>query len=269
IVLQGIELLDVKNQLLLQYLTHIVYLLLLKNSGRSIEGDEAIGRLVELRVIMERIRPIEQKLKYQIDKLIKIAITGIGNENDPSHFKANPANMISKSSENDCDEADKSGERNLKSKEKKSGVYVPPKLAAVHYDGDITQAERKNRLLERARKHALNSSVMQELKEEYLDTPTEIINTNSFKQKQNKQEKYRQEYEENYFTRLPVTKEDRKRAKRLSTLGSLGSEITKFEDISALDGNLTLKTSKKRKLKGKSLRIKKGTHFLCNSIELT
>jgi U3 small nucleolar ribonucleoprotein protein LCP5 len=48
-------------------------------------------------------------------------------------------------------------------------------------------------MLERARKYALNSSVMQELKEEYLDTPTEITNTNSFKQRVNKYQKHRQE----------------------------------------------------------------------------
>ena len=68
-------------------------------------------------------------------------------------------------------------------------------------------------------------------------------------------------YEENYFTRLPITKEDRKRVERLSTVGTLGDEITRFEDISALEGNVSmLKSSKKRKSKGKSQGKKKGLY---------
>ena len=36
-----------------------------------------------------------------------------------------------------------------------SGVYVPPKLSAVHYDGEDTKAERNRKQLERAKKRAL------------------------------------------------------------------------------------------------------------------
>lgn len=53
-------------------------------------------RLVEIRTILERMRPVEHKLKYQIEKLLKFATTGKFAENDPLQFKANPANLISK-----------------------------------------------------------------------------------------------------------------------------------------------------------------------------
>lgn len=42
---------------------------------------------------LDKIRPIDQKLKYQVEKLVKIAIKGARNENDPCRFKANPGNM--------------------------------------------------------------------------------------------------------------------------------------------------------------------------------
>lgn len=47
--------------------------------------------------VLERIRPIDQKLRYQIDKLIKAANTGqaIG-RNDPLQFKPNPDALVSK-----------------------------------------------------------------------------------------------------------------------------------------------------------------------------
>jgi hypothetical protein len=33
-------------------------------------------QLVKLRVYMEKMKPIDQKLKYQIDKLVRLAVTG-------------------------------------------------------------------------------------------------------------------------------------------------------------------------------------------------
>lgn len=257
----GLSFLDMKNQLLLFYLINLCQIIILKASGKSIEGNSAVERLVELRVTLDKIRPIDQKLKYQIEKLVKIAIKGSRNENDPCRFKANPGNMTALGDDGDSEVSDdlEDGE---KPENKKIDKYVPPKLAAVHYDGEDTYEIKKQKLIDRARKHALRSSVMQELKEQYLDTPVEIVQTNSLKQKEDKYQKHKKEYEENYLTRLPVTKEELKRKKRISTIGILGDEITRFEDTSILhrerDFTSEKKKSKKRKLgKGKKLKNKK------------
>ena len=53
-------------------------------------------RLVEIRTLLERMRPVEHKLKYQIEKLLKIATTGKFETTDPLQFKANPNNLINK-----------------------------------------------------------------------------------------------------------------------------------------------------------------------------
>ena len=95
---------------------------------------------------MEKIRPLNEKLKYQIDKLLKIAKSGhSGGKNDPLRFKPKPENLVSKvllyannfiNIFNDHDATycwyvfkleDTTEE------EKKTSVYVPPKLAAMHY----------------------------------------------------------------------------------------------------------------------------------------
>ena len=51
-------------------------LMLHKSSGKSIADIESRNRMIEIRIVLEKIRPLDHKLKYQIDKLIKTAITG-------------------------------------------------------------------------------------------------------------------------------------------------------------------------------------------------
>ncbi|QVM05885.1 hypothetical protein D8B26_000592 [Coccidioides posadasii str. Silveira] len=83
----GISLLDTKNEILLSYLQNLVFLLLLQvrqvsapqpapgTTRRNVVGsqpDEVIKKLTELRVYLERgTKPLEGKLKYQIDKVLK------------------------------------------------------------------------------------------------------------------------------------------------------------------------------------------------------
>uniref|UniRef100_A0A0A9XEF2 Neuroguidin-B n=1 Tax=Lygus hesperus TaxID=30085 RepID=A0A0A9XEF2_LYGHE len=242
----GISLLTIKEKLLVFYMQYLAEFMKIKVCGQKVEGSVVIERLAEIRVYLERIHPIEKKLKYQIEKMLKAATVGSTDKNDPSRFRANPASMSLETNE-DEEADDDSGDDESK---KKPGIYVPPKLSAVHYDGDESRAERRRKIIERARKRALQSSVMQELKEEYLDTPVEVKSTNSLKQMEDKYQKRKREFEEEYFTRLPVTKGEIKRAKRISTIGTLGDEVTRFEDTSILHGDMS-SVSKKNKTKKK------------------
>ncbi|KAE8633498.1 hypothetical protein XENTR_v10001895 [Xenopus tropicalis] len=173
---KGLSFLELKDQLLLFYLQDLTHLMLEKTNGKSIKGNPGILRLVELRTVLEKMRPIDQKLKYQIDKLVRASVTGSLGENDPLRFKPNPQNLISKLSEADEGESD-SGEDcaesgNAKKPQSKVKKYIPPRLAPVHYDD--TEAEREHRIIERAKKLALSSSTIRELKEQYSDAPEEI-----------------------------------------------------------------------------------------------
>ncbi len=81
----GISLLDVKNELLLSYLQNLVFLILLKirNASPTATGnaeagdslnDEVVKKLVQLRLYLEKgVRPLEGRLKYQIDKVVRAA----------------------------------------------------------------------------------------------------------------------------------------------------------------------------------------------------
>ncbi|KAK2749395.1 hypothetical protein FQN57_006327 [Myotisia sp. PD_48] len=99
----GISLLDSKSEILLAYLQNLVFLLLLQVrqlSATSLPPDlkaeavaenkthqaSVIKKLTELRVFLERgVRPLEGRLKYQIDKVLKAA-----DDADRAQQHANP-----------------------------------------------------------------------------------------------------------------------------------------------------------------------------------
>ncbi|GAA5990721.1 hypothetical protein JCM10908_003206 [Rhodotorula pacifica] len=133
----GISLLSLKNHLLLSYLQHLVALFSLKLSSRSLTGSEeasgVVTHLVKLRVVLEKIAPLEQKLKYQIEKLVRKADQfddqGAQNEedvlNDPLAFRPNPSNLVLDRTVSEGEDEEEAEER--------AGIYRPPRLAAMPY----------------------------------------------------------------------------------------------------------------------------------------
>ena len=84
----GISLLDIKSEILLSYLQNLVFLIIFqlrnvsakqipKEKSQSTDNsleDDIRKKLIELRVFLERgVRPLEGRLKYQVDKVIKAA----------------------------------------------------------------------------------------------------------------------------------------------------------------------------------------------------
>ncbi|KOB75779.1 Neuroguidin-A [Operophtera brumata] len=239
---KGLSFLEMKYQMLLSYLINLTFIVLRKCSGEKIESDPSIDRLIEIRTVLEKIRPIDSKLKYQIDKLVKTAVVGATSEDDPQSYHANPDNLVSKIDESDeSSDASEDGQ-DKKDKANKSNVYVPPKLAAVHFDEANSRIDNDKKNKEKSRKQFLNSSVMRELREEYSEAPLELTTGNHVKHSISKHEQEKTEYEESYLTRLPVTKAEKNRSRKLTTVGMLGDEIT---------GSSSKQTSRKHKLKSK------------------
>jgi len=81
----GVSLLDVKNELLLSYLQNLVFLILIKirnakngdsdsNETSTEITDDIVKKLVELRLYLDKgVRPLEERLRFQIDKIIRTA----------------------------------------------------------------------------------------------------------------------------------------------------------------------------------------------------
>lgn len=70
---KGLSYLESKNQLLLMYLTNIVFYLLLKAEGKSVKDHPVIAQLVYVRALLDKLRPLDAKLQWQITKLLKAA----------------------------------------------------------------------------------------------------------------------------------------------------------------------------------------------------
>eukprot|EP00064_Thunnus_orientalis_P021605 superscaffoldBa00006657_g21771 len=236
----GLSFLDLRYHLLLFYLQDLTHLISIKTEGGKIKDSEALNRVVTIRTVLEKMRPLDHKLKYQIDKLVRTAVTGSLAENDPLQLRPNPENLISKLNESEESE----GEAENKAASEKRAAhssgrkYVPPKIAAVHYDGDMTEADKKKALVERQRRAALRSSVIQELRQQYSDAPEEIRDRQDFQtERDSREELHRKNYEESMMVRLNMPKRQKNSKKRgmMSMSGQL-SGITHFSDITALTG---------------------------------
>ncbi|ENN75239.1 hypothetical protein YQE_08248, partial [Dendroctonus ponderosae] len=246
---QGLSFLEVKYNMLLSYLINLTYVVLRKCSGEPIEGHPCIDRLIEIRTVMEKMRPIDHKLKYQIDKLVKNAVTGTSSD-DPSTFKANPLNLATQEGYENSDSESSDESENGKTEKTKTGIYVPPKLSAVHYTETDSAQKKAKRLQEKNRK-MMSSSIMHDIMDEYLDTPTEVSHEGSMNRAAiSKEQKEREEYEEEYFTRLPLSKAEAKKSH--STIGTLGDELTNFSA-----GGSRKRKQKAYKSKGKNVKRKR------------
>ena len=76
---------------------------------------------------------------------------------DPLRFKPNPSNLVSK-----VEESESSDEERRSSNPK---LYMPPKVVSTPYDENPGKREKKNRK---------QTALIEELKEEILDMPSEV-----------------------------------------------------------------------------------------------
>jgi U3 small nucleolar ribonucleoprotein protein LCP5 len=253
----GLSFLELRNLLMLNYLKDLVSVAEVKSQGQSLQQDEckeAILRIVEMRTSLEKMRPIHFKLKYRIEKLVRAANTKSVDPADPINLRPNLQALDLEDETEAPENADKKQAGDELSKNKK---YVVPKVSAVPYDDETGDAKRCKEL-ERAKKRALSSNLMKELRSEFDDAPEEISEMTVGRKRMLKEVKERIRYEEDNFTRLNVQKEKRRKEESLLTIGDLGSTITKFDDVSALDQTVDDMRSDFRKKKRMSLKKNSG-----------
>lgn len=241
---KGISFLSLKNMLLIEYLTNLMQLTYLKTDGQKINGNPCVTRLAEIRTVLEKTKSIELKLKYQIDKLLKIASNTSTNEHDPLSFKANLDNFNDSDADEDkegSDDEDDDKEQKDAMDSKSDAIYRPPKLVPMYNDIDETPEDRVKKQIEKIKKKALSSSVIKELENEYSGAPEEIRNNyaNVF-DNETREEKHKREYEEDNFLRKPKTKAELMKVKRLAKGTNLNS-LSSFDDARLLlDENIDM-----------------------------
>lgn len=234
----GISYLETKHLLLLNYCQSLVYYLLRKAKGLSIEGHPVVRSLVEMRLFLEKIRPIDKKLQYQIQKLTrdsdtaseKSAISEKGTntqKEDLLKYRPNPDMLVGKPTGTAEDGAN---------------VYRPPKLAPALMDEDKMSKQKRNDLRrekERLRS-AKQSPYMIDLLNDLEGRPEEVrefVGTESRElTKYMAKMEERAKQEEKSFARAPLTKLEKKEMKHLkkSRNGLLGLTDSFYDEIKSL-----------------------------------
>ncbi|XP_048129865.1 neuroguidin [Rhodamnia argentea] len=241
---EGISYLEAKHLLLLSYCQSLVYYLLRKAKGLSIEGHPVVQSLVEIRLFLEKVRPIDKKLQYQIQKLTTVG-RGAGEstalnekETDASRktedflkYRPNPDMLVSKSDTT----AEGGGGGG-------GSVYKPPKFAPASMGEDKMSRQERNALRKEKEtlRQARQSDYVRELMDDLQGRPEEVrevIGTESRELTTYKAKwEERARREEELFTRAPVTKLEKKKEKHLlkSRNGLLGLTDSFYDEIKTL-----------------------------------
>lgn len=267
----GIPYLDVKVQLLLSYNINLALLVLLKMGGRSIEEHAVVDALIKRRAVLEKIRPIDTKLRYEVDKLLRTAAVG---NLQTSRDRRAPRSQAAASSSGlqfrpmvehldggagalDGGDGGDGAVDELRAptttsdRGVKGGLYRPPRLAATPY----SDAASKSRLKEDLRKKLSRNAMFQEMREVDSDRPTKIVERTSGSQRLDREEADRTRYEESNFIRLPDAKTFEKRRERARMQGTSSGSLASFSGVGQLRGllagdNSVAMSKKKKKRKG-------------------
>jgi len=246
----GFSLLELKNHVMLDYLCDLAYIFLRKCSGKSISSEAAVERAVEARTVLEKLRPLEKKLRYQIDKSVAAAERGGLDEDDPLRHRPDADELIGKLGDDEEEETEDQHEGRKAS----SGKYVAPKHVPAYFDEEDEQAAVETGSGANARRARLSRGVLEEMRGQHLDTPEEITEQSGLTRRKRVQElREVRRYEEEHFMRLPVTKKDKaaaRRGGRVSTVADVADEVTAFGRSFFSEKNDEKKMGKKRKKLG-------------------
>lgn len=280
----GISLLDTKNEIFLSYLQALA----LRNlnvirslkDGRSAEdvqkvSDQITAKLVEHRVYLERgVKPLEGKIKYQTDKVVKAAEdeerARVQRENHKAQQNARANGTVggAESSEEESDEDSEdegvaeveqtSYRPNLagfgqstetkateaREKSSKDGVYRPPRVSATSMPTTEQRQEKERRP---GRSAAVDEYINTELSTAPLAVPSigSTIAENGRSTKNARQlakEQERRDYEETHLMRLPKeSKKDLAKQRGRERRGYGGEDLQGLGDAVDRIGELTRK----------------------------
>ena len=231
----GLSFLQLKYHLMLGYCSSVVYYLMLKGRSGTVQGHPVIRKMLRYRLMLEKIRPLEIKMRFQIEKLLQ------PQDSDESRFRPNPDAMA-------VDENDEIGS----DEEEQDGKYRAPKLAPVFYPEDEKEAAKAKREEERRSRAASKSRLLAELRGELDDAPEEesIDPVRMASRVANDHRaSAREAYEEENFIRFQVSKKEKRRletaAKPLDELDDLDEFFGELEEINETAAGRNKKKTKK------------------------
>jgi U3 small nucleolar ribonucleoprotein protein LCP5 len=274
---KGDEVLDylkVKKQILLSYVTNLVFYVQLKLEGKSCADHPVMAALLELRYAMEKMRAMDGKLKYQVDRLLKAVETGAAGDKSGG-MRPNPMALLAKDDgcsiaekiddeDDDDDEEDgdasddddrKNNNNNNSSSNNNDGIYRPPRMEAAYFMDAESKAEKQEEALKRKRKKLKNSEIFDALRSEFSSAPevsgsTGISSLSALEKKLKEDARERQDFEEDRFVRMTVTRKEKQAMKKserdmqsTNVLGGFGNVddldelVDQFNEVAEASGS--------------------------------
>ena len=240
----GNSYLEAKFHVLLSYCINITFYLLMKANGQGVKDHPVVEELVRLRTTMEKIRPLDAKLRPQLQRLIQKATSSskpgdsheaVENEESIAH-RPDAEDLVDDEEEEEEEEDEE--EQQIKEKKSRSGKYSIPKLSAVHFEEDSSRKSREQRKEARRAARAKKSQFLSDLREEFSERPMEqsAIGTEAKHSSAREEEEDRRRFEEANFMRLRETKEQRvARRKRVRKAEEgMAQSLAEFEDFEGL-----------------------------------
>ncbi|KAJ7702245.1 hypothetical protein B0H17DRAFT_923873 [Mycena rosella] len=240
----GISLLSLKHHLLISYLQSLLLLSSHRAIGhtlterlppsqpfshldrdvRGADTGDLVDSMIETRVVLEKVKALESRMRYQIEKLVRTAQEPEKAEgaaiDDPLAFRPNPQNLLNNDGE-DSDISD-NGRHDYGSRRENvsnDGIYHPPRLAPVPYSAaPKTKTKRAGPIPTALR--SLHDPALP-----HTESTSGLGNTPALLSGRAKHLKRIQEFEEENFGRLVMGKGEGKRRARDEEDLALGAEL--------------------------------------------
>jgi U3 small nucleolar ribonucleoprotein protein LCP5 len=111
-----------------------------QRKARGAGAGDLVDAMVEKRIVLDKVKALEGRMRYQIEKLVRLAQDSHKTNDtvleDPLAFRPNPqALMDDGSAEEGVEDENKA--------EEDDGIYRPPKLAPTPYTETSGRKEKK------------------------------------------------------------------------------------------------------------------------------
>ncbi|PWN89524.1 hypothetical protein FA10DRAFT_280513 [Acaromyces ingoldii] len=241
----GHSLLGLKNLTMVSYLHHLILLCSLQLSGPSASEKSSLSErrgdivdnLIRQRLVLEKMRPMEARIKGHIEGLLRAATSSSANAQDrqnnddegegaadvdPLSFRPNLASFDQgPSSQPDRRSKTKKDSRPSRNAETddSDGIYRPPRLAPVAYDENYKSKRKGAKERPTKRSAALLADLSSSLSANPYEMSSSGVGVGSSGREGNSSSRAKalarmQAYEEDNFTRLAQSKKDAKRRRR-------------------------------------------------------
>jgi len=213
----------------------------LKSKGESVKGKPVMSKLLELRLLLEKIRPLDGKLKYQIDRLIKYSTLDSANANT-ENLRPDPDALLDDYDNEDNEDNDNEGNNDdygkkiSKTSYNDSDVYRAPKLVAMPYKEKESNKDKIEKQIMKKRSKLKNSEILETLREEFGVTPESfsssgVTGMNDSASILRKEAEERRRYEEDRFVRTVMSRKDKQRIRQSMRESTRFDNFTRIGDI--------------------------------------